>query len=339
MGQAAPAMSVVIPTLNRADSLQETLQALARQETAGRFAYEVVVVDNGSTDATRQHVTDLSRTFPAPLRYVHEPRRGRPMALNAGLRAAAGRIVVITDDDLLPAPQWLAAFWSAFQEPGTDGVAGRVLPIWPNGRPSWMTPEVLQSLSRLGLGCLDHGEERLCSRDRRNCRWVGGNMAIRREAVERIGGFDERMIRGQDREFYERCIERGLTVWYEPAALASHKLTADRLTPAYLRRWRHRQGYYDAYLMPWRVSHLLTIMPLAWYLKVLGTAAHWVGLHAGGSWWARFHAELVLRQEASAGWHRLRLWPRWWLTVLSGRSFLPPAMTRLEPASTRPKER
>lgn len=330
---SSPDLSVVIPTLNRAEGLRRTLETIGQQQTDGRFTFEVIVVDNGSTDGTRQAVEAMQTSFPVPLRWVAEPRRGRPVALNTGFRHAAGEIFVITDDDLEVTPAWLQEFWRCFQEERPDGVAGRVLPRWVDGLPAWLGPEALQDLNRLGLGLLDHGERRLSSRTKRYCRWVGGNMAIRRDAVERVGGFDVRMVRGQDREYYERCVERGLVICYEPVALAYHLVGADRLTPAYFRRWRTRQGHYDAYLLPWRKSDLLTILPLWWYRDACLAAGRW----CRASWarrpsWERFREELALRHVAGVWWRRAQLWPRWWATVLTGRGWLPAPETTVWPA-------
>ncbi len=329
-----PDLTVVIPTLNRAASLARTLETLAAQETGGSFTYEVVVVDNGSTDATAAVLARLARTFPVPLRRVAEPRRGRPYALNAGMREAAGAIFVITDDDLLITPGWLRAFWRCFQDERPDGVAGRVLPRWTDGPPAWLANGAQMDLNRLGLGCLDHGERRVSSRAGRYCRWVGGNMAIRRAAVQHVGGFDGRMIRGQDREFYERCVERGLVICYEPAALAHHLIGADRVTPAYFRRWRARQGAYDAYLVPWRKTDVLTLLPLWWYGRTLRSLGRWLAAAVTRRPWAeRFRHELSLRHAGSIWVRRLQLWPRWWATVLTGRDWLPAPDTTVWPTA------
>lgn len=329
-----PDLSVIIPTLNRAASLARTLETLAVQDTNGAFTYEVVVVDNGSTDNTASLLARLRTTFPVALRRVQEPRRGRPYALNAGMREAAGAIFVVTDDDLLITPGWLRAFWRCFQEEQPDGVAGRVLPRWTEGAPSWLGNGAPVDLNRLGLGCLDHGTQRVNSRTGRYCRWVGGNMAIRRAAVERVGGFDGRMIRGQDREYYERCAAQGLVICYEPEALAHHLIGADRVTPAYFRRWRARQGAYDAYLLPWRTADLLTVLPRWWYGRLLRAAGRWAASVAmGRPWTERFRHELALRHAAGVWGRRLQLWPRWWATMLTGRPWLPMPETTVWPAT------
>ena len=154
-------------------------------------------------------------------------------------------------------------------------------------------------------------------------RWIGGNLAIRRDVIERVGGYDVRMIRAQDTEYYWRCIRQGVEVVYEPGALAYHKLGDGRLTPAYFRRWRRRTGYYHAYLVPWRKYHLLTLMPLRWYSQTLASLTCWLTLSlTRGPWLERFRAELRLREAWGLWLHRLQLWPLWMLAVITGRPFL-----------------
>jgi len=83
-------------------------------------------------------------------------------------------------------------------------------------------------------------------------------------------------------------------------------------------------GYYHACLLPWRKYELVTMMPIEWYRETVEYAVRWAGkLLAGRPWAERFRDELKLREHVSMWRHRLQLWPRWWLTVLTGRSFLP----------------
>ena len=259
----------------------------------------------------------LQAGFPVPLRYIYEGRPGKPWALNAGLREAKGRIFAFTDDDVLVAPTWLRGLWTCLREEGIDAVTGKILPLWITARPAWVTDNYLKFG---GTGCLDYGDRRLHRTDRSNLRWVGGNLAIRREAVERVGGYDVRMIRAQDTEYYHRCIRNGITVCYEPEAVVYHKLGGDRLTPDYFRRWRHRTGHYHAYLLPWRKHHLLTVVPITWYAETWSSLRSWVAKRlTRRPWEERFRDELRLREASSVWLHRLQLWPRWALTVLTGR--------------------
>ena len=316
----APEFTVIIATRNRAGELGDCLTHLAAQETGGLFTYEVLVADNGSTDETRAAVEALRTGFPVPLRYLYEARPGKPWALNAGLREARGRIVAFADDDIVVTPGWLRGFWDCFQEEPAEAVTGRIAPRWKTARPAWLSEDSL----RLGeSGCLDYGDRRLRRSERSNLRWVGGNWAIRRPALERIGEFDVRMVRAQDTEYYWRCIRHGVTVVYEPRALAYHTLGSERMTPEHFRRWRRRTGYYHAYLIPWRKHHLLTLLPLGWYGRIFATAGRWLGAWMmRRPWGERFRLELSLREAGSMWLHRLQLWPRWALTVLTRRTYV-----------------
>ena len=97
-----PDFSVILPTRNRAGQLSGALAHLARQETGGAFTYEVVVIDNGSTDDTRATVERVAAGYPVPLVYVYESRAGKPQALNAGMQAATGSLFAFLDDDVEP---------------------------------------------------------------------------------------------------------------------------------------------------------------------------------------------------------------------------------------------
>ena len=318
-----PDISVIIATRNRAGMLREALGHLAAQETGHAVTYDVVVVDNGSSDETRDVVAHFKARYPVPLRYVYEGTAGKPWALNAGLRSASGKILAFVDDDITPVPTWLRAVWSCFKEEGADGVAGRVLPVWADGRPAWLTDYVVDHIGQ--MGCLDHGNVRLSNLQGHSCRWVGGNMAFRREAAQRVGDYDIRFSegRGDDTEYYERFVRHGLKVVYEPSAVAYHNIHGQRMTPAHFRRMRHVNGHALAYWMPWSKSELLTVMPLAWYWDTLRYAAAWVKTWMGQRpWQERFRFELKLRERGSTWLHRLRLLPQGWRTVLVGQSYL-----------------
>src|SRR5688572_31003829 len=97
--------SVVIATFNRAQDLRGTLQSLAGLDADG--PWEVIVVDNNSPDDTRQVVASMAAGFPVELRYLFEREQGRSPALNAGIRAARGRIIATTDDDVRVERDWL----------------------------------------------------------------------------------------------------------------------------------------------------------------------------------------------------------------------------------------
>jgi glycosyltransferase involved in cell wall biosynthesis len=316
-----PDISVIVPTRNRAAHVAETLAHLAAQSGDG-LRYEVLVVDNSSMDATRHEVERAQVTFPAPLRYIYERRRGKPWALNTGMAKARGQVFAFLDDDVRVGPDWLASLRRCLDEERADAVAGRVIPQWPSP-PAWLTPEFERHLNQLGLGCIDHGPERRRTADGHYCRWVGSNLAIRRDAAARIGGFQVGLARGEDTEYYHRCRRNGLRIVYEPSAIGRHLVGAERLTARALRQWRRRQGWVEAALLPWKPIHLVTVMP-AWRLaKSVRHLTAWFGaaVRRRGRW-DRFYHGMKLQEEVGAWTYRLAHWPAWWAASLAGRRSL-----------------
>ena len=100
-------ISVIVPTYNRCEMLADALASLFRQETNGEFSYEIVVVDNASTDATKAVVQQAAAEAPAPVRYVHHDVPGDAPPRNRGIAEARGTWIAFFDDDQLAAPDWL----------------------------------------------------------------------------------------------------------------------------------------------------------------------------------------------------------------------------------------
>jgi len=248
MKVTAVKFSILIATFNRAAVLQQTLESLATLQPDG--SWEVIVVDNNSPDDTRQVVEAATANFPVPLRYVFEREPGRSAALNSGFKAARGAILVTTDDDVRVDPDWLDRIAAGFEAHGCDYIGGRVLPVWPGERPDWLPArkEVLCGV----IAVLDYGPEPI----RYGARVpLGVNMAIRREALGRAGGFDCRIGRkagtllGQEvREWCVRAHAAGLVGYYVPDVVVHHLIPRDRLTKSYFRRWYYWRGVSRAIL-------------------------------------------------------------------------------------------
>ena len=172
-----PLVSVVIPTYRRPDLLLRCLGAVLAQAFHGR-SYEVVVVDDGHDDATRDAVQALQPTVPpqVTLRYLRPPTgRGPAVARNAGWRAAQATLIAFTDDDTLPAPGWLAEGWAAMAaEPGWSAASGAVRVPPAEDPPT------------------DH--ERM-TRGLETAEFVTANAFVRKPALQAIDGFDERFLR------------------------------------------------------------------------------------------------------------------------------------------------
>jgi glucosyl-dolichyl phosphate glucuronosyltransferase len=245
-------VSVVIPTYNRAGLLAETLDRLALLQPATR-SWEVIVVDNNSTDDTRAIVNQRSRSFPVPLRYVFERAQGRSFALNAGITASSASVLVFTDDDVLVSDRWLdAAVGPLLGDGDIYYTGGPVRPIWEAPRPAWLAHDRADLWGTIAI--LDYGPEPFVFEDRQRVP-LGANMAVRRTLFDSIGLFNSRLGRrgeqllGQEvPEFLSRSRASGARGQYVPAMVVDHHVPAQRLTKSYFRRWWYGKGISRAQL-------------------------------------------------------------------------------------------
>jgi glycosyltransferase involved in cell wall biosynthesis len=283
--------SIVIATYNRAGDLRGTLASLAALQPDG--PWEVLVVDNNSTDDTRAVVEQAAATFPVDLVYLFEARQGRSPALNAGIQAARGEIIVTTDDDVRVPPDWVNAASRGLTALGCDFVGGRVLPIWNAPRPAWLPNHGGKQWAVIAL--LDYGDEPIAFGTRVP---LGVNMAFRREAFARAGLLDPDTGRragtllGQEvREWCIRARQAGLRGFSLPDMVVEHIIPADRLRKAYFRRWFYWRGISRALLYERagldmeaperttldfaRVPHVAGV-PRYLYRKALASLAGWL---------------------------------------------------------------
>jgi glucosyl-dolichyl phosphate glucuronosyltransferase len=240
--------SVIIATYNRAEELVKTLDSLTKLEPAG--PWEVIIVDNNSADNTREMVLQQVGTFPVPLRYIFEKEQGRSAALNAGIRAAQGEIIAITDDDVRVDPKWLRNAEEALALLSCDYLGGKALPIWDGDLPDWLPNRGGKHWGVIAL--LDYGPEPIEFGEKVP---LGVNMVFRRECFERAGLWDNRVGRkastllGQEvREWTQRGRAAGLRGFYSPGLIVHHVVPRDRLTKKYFRKWFYWHGISRAML-------------------------------------------------------------------------------------------
>src|SRR3954454_6830763 len=129
-GMIVRSVSLLICTYNRARMLGETLAALRELAMPVHCDAEILVVDNNSTDDTAQVVADAVPRSTVPIVYLRESQQGKSFALNCGLAVARGDVIALTDDDVLPAQDWLSRIVEGFRERDVTFVFGKVLPRW-----------------------------------------------------------------------------------------------------------------------------------------------------------------------------------------------------------------
>ena len=275
--------TVLICTYNRGDLLADTLDSLARSQTSG-LRWNVIVVDNNSTDHTADVVTARIAGFPVALRYLFEPRQGKSYALNTGIAESDAAIIVFTDDDVRVDDGWLAAacrpMLTATGDAGIDYTGGPVRPIWELPCPSWL--DTTRSDLWGTIAILDYGPAPFIFEDRRRVP-IGANMAVRRALIDRIGGFDPELGRrgnsllGQEQaEFFARSRAIGARGLYVPDMSLHHHVPARRLTRDYFRRWWYWKGIARARLDR---RHLVTELgvDLATVPRIAGVPRFMVG--------------------------------------------------------------
>ncbi len=238
--------TILICTYNRASFLADTLDSIGRTPTDPGFSWDVLVVDNNSSDQTRDIVAARRDRYPAPLRYLFEGRQGKSNALNAGMAAAHAAIIVFTDDDVQVGPDWLgSAVRPLLERQDIDYTGGPVRPIWGAPPPAWLNPD-----GNLGgtIAVKDHGRDAFVFEDQLKTP-LGVNMAVRRSLIERIGGFrpdlgrNGKALLGQEQaEFFYRSRAAGARGLYVPAMGLDHVVPAARLTRSYFRRWWYWKG-------------------------------------------------------------------------------------------------
>lgn len=242
-------VSVVIPTYRRPDLLDRCLAALAAQEFPAADC-EILIADDAASEVTAEQVLRWSKRTPMPIRYLAvQGAHGPAAARNTGIREARGEIVAFTDDDTIPAPDWLREGIAAFTD-DVAAVAGRVVMPLP------MRPRDYER-DAAGLAEAD---------------FVTANCFCRRNALQQIGGFDERfeLAWREDSDLQFTLLEHGMKIARAPRALVLHPI---RPAPWGVSLTQQRKSLFDALLYqkhPALYAQHIPGFPLP-YLAMTGT--------------------------------------------------------------------
>lgn len=247
-------LSVIIPTRNRAKYLVGALKSLTRQ-THPQELFEVIVVDNGSTDNTRD-VCEAFKGCINNLRYFYERTPGLHVGRHLGMREAKSEILVYADDDIEAFPTWLEAIAESFEDPEVVLVGGKNLPKWETEPPGWILK--MWDKDKNGnrvlayLSILDLGDEK---KEINPYRVFGCNFSIRRHVLLEAGGFHpdgmpKELVkyRGDGESHVSRYIWRhSYKVLYHPQCIVYHIISAKRLKVGYFYERSYNQGISDSF--------------------------------------------------------------------------------------------
>jgi len=251
LNEGAAVISIIVCSYNRDRMFEETVNSFLDGRIDG-IDYELLLVDNNSTDKTRQMGEGFSARFHR-IRYVNEPIQGLSRARNRGIRESVGDIVVFADDDVYFSPGWLEALVSTFERrPDVACIGGKVSPHFESDRPYWLEDELLDVYSITQYG----DQERVIHPPEYP---IGCNMAFRRAVFEKVGGFPTSLGRkpgnllSNDEIYFLLCVEKaGLKTLYLPDAQVSHRILPDRVTQQWLRRRWYWQGISDVAM--WQIA-------------------------------------------------------------------------------------
>ena len=214
-----------------------------------RWRCEVLIVDNGSTDDTRKSVLDRIPGYPLPLRYLPEPTPGKSNAMNTGIAAANGTVLACTDDDVRVSRNWLeSACGPLLENAAMHMYTGRPVPADLERPLSGLVSAYASNLWGT-IAILDYGPQPFVFEDEHKVP-LGANFAIRRDLIERVGGFvpslgrsTTRTMLGQELpELFRRARAVGARGLYVPAMEVFHHIPTGRLTPWSCRRWWFGKG-------------------------------------------------------------------------------------------------
>lgn len=233
-----PQVSAIVCTHNRDRYLGAALDSLLKQDFIG--SYEVIVVDNHSSDRTSEVVAARQ---PHPyLHYVYEAELGLSVARNTGARLARGTVLAYLDDDAIASPQWLRTLHEAYQQNSRLAIAGgKVTLLWADQiPPRWLSPNLASNLGAYDLG------DRVCFIERSGSTPRGVNYSLRKAFWEQVDGFTAelgrvgtRLLSNEELYMTELALKHGWQVAYLPAAQVAHHVAPERLSRSWFlqRSW------------------------------------------------------------------------------------------------------
>ncbi len=262
-------ISVIICTYNRSSSLQDTIQSLLRQEIGNRISFEILIIDNNSTDDTKLVVETKLKDDPIRLKYFFEEKQGISFARNKGVKEAQGSIIAFTDDDCIVDQYWLQRIKDTFEKYDASAVYGKILPLWNDLEiPKWI---VRDNRIWSSIGHLDYGEQVKLAKVSSE-QFFGANFSIKRDDLLDLGLFNENLgvkgrkhYLGEETEIYMKLLNKNKKIIYNPSLIVQHKIEKSFLTKDYFRK-RNFYGGISFSELSNQKEHLILGIPF-WFIK------------------------------------------------------------------------
>jgi len=243
-------LDVVIPTYNRSALLRKALRSLLDARVPAALEVCITVVDNNSTDDTRDVILAEQAKAQRSISYVFEKQQGRSAALNAGIRETSGSHVGFIDDDEEVDASWYEQIVAMFADERVDFIGGPYVPQFESIVPEWLPPEYNSV-----VGVVDGGAKRVPFDRNYPGILMGGNAVFTRQILEKVGPYTtslgrsgNRLLSCEDQEMYQRLLAADARGMYVPELVIYHFVPTERLTKRYHRAWCFWQSVSSAIL-------------------------------------------------------------------------------------------
>lgn len=240
-------ISVIIPTYRRPKKLLRLLRSIQLQTYKD---FEVIVVDNDADSEIRSLIRRFNKTAKFPVRYISEPHLGLHNARHAGAKKARGSILIFGEDEITFTPDWIKAFADSFKKyPAMVAAGGPLKPKWEVQPAQWVRDLIGSSKTFSPLSLIDMGKQFFMGT---RVSFFGGNMAIRKETLYQIGGFNPEtfgdVVLGDGDTGINRKLRREkMLIGYVPNALIYHHIDRKRMEIQSFIRWMENTGRVDVY--------------------------------------------------------------------------------------------
>jgi len=257
-------LSIIICSYNRASYISDALTSLYHQ-SAGLNEFEIIIVDNNSTDNTKEVYTQWRQSNTnGQFIFINETKQGASFARNSGAAIAKGQWVCFMDDDAVATPNYVENILKHIQnKPDAVGFGGRIIPKYIPAEPKWMSYYVSSLVGNFNyapIACaFENGKYPLES-----------NMIVKKSVYDQIGGFNVNLpgvvgtlrIGGEGKDLFYKILSLGHTIYYDPEICIHHVVEVKKLTSEYMYRVASGIGRGE------RVR-TRSISPLAYVIKIL----------------------------------------------------------------------